>query len=152
MQNSKRTMHNWFLAFCILFFVFCISGCSIPNLEKPECSAAREPLKQFYSWHHGTDADVRQLERDRFATFISPSFAPDPKRWDVDPFFLTKNWPTGFRVGSCKVIDPAKVEFQLVLFWRDGEKSELGESQRELVVESVLDDDRWMINKVSRTR
>ena len=30
-------------------------GCGVPNLEKPQCTAARESVKHFYSVHVGND-------------------------------------------------------------------------------------------------
>ena len=52
MVNSKCSGHILLLLFCSVFFA---AGCSLPNLEKPQCTAARDAVKRFYSLHFGND-------------------------------------------------------------------------------------------------
>ena len=139
-------MHNFLLVFCILHSAFCIAGCSLPNLEKPQCTAARDTVKQFYSWYIATDADVRAAHPEIFSKYISPLFSDslDPKDWETDHFILTNNWPKSFRVGTCTSESNDKAILQVVLLWRDDTKSE----QKEVKVETVKTGDKWLINKV----
>ena len=43
------------LSFCILHCIFALAACSLPNLEKPQCTEARDSVKQFYSLHLASD-------------------------------------------------------------------------------------------------
>lgn len=122
-----------------------LSGCSLPNLENPECSHARDSVKQFYSWYLGTDADERGKHPEIFNKFISPEFPRDrSSALKTDPVLLTDNFPKTFRVGVCKMVDSEHVELQVLLLWRDDIKSE----QKEIKVEAVKTGDKWLIKKV----
>jgi hypothetical protein len=125
--------------------MFSISSCSIPNLEKPECTQARDSVKQFYSWYLGTNAEERSKHPEIYKKFISPTFSFDPKKWETDSYLLTNDFPKTFRVGACKVNDSEHVGLQVLLLWRDDTKSE----QKEVHVESVKISDKWLISKVS---
>ncbi len=65
----------------------------------------------------------------------------------TDPFTTgNDDLPKAFRVGECREISPEKTEFSVLLFWRTDERTE----QREIKVESIDKNDKWLINKVSR--
>lgn len=61
-----------------------------------------------------------------------------------DVFTKNEDLPKAFRVGACKVIAPNKTELQILLFWKDDVRSE----QREIKVEAVKENDKWVINKI----
>ena len=61
-----------------------------------------------------------------------------------DYFTATDDYPKAFRVGDCSVAGENKTVFQVVLFWKDDTRSE----QREIRVETVKQNDKWLINKV----
>ena len=61
-----------------------------------------------------------------------------------DYFTATDDYPKAFRIGSCEVAGENKTIFQIVFFWRDDARSE----QREIKVETVRENDKWLINKV----
>ena len=64
-----------------------------------------------------------------------------------DPFTTgNDDLAKAFRVGACREIAPDKVEFQVLLFWRDDTRSE----QREIKVEAIRSTDKWLINNVSQ--
>ena len=63
---------------------------------------------------------------------------------DSDPFTLSTDVPKAFRVGGCKALAPDKAELQILLFWKDDARSE----QRELKIEAVKQNDKWLINDI----
>ena len=62
----------------------------------------------------------------------------------TDYFTATDDYPKAFRVGGCEVASENKTVFEVVLFWKDDTRSE----QREINVEAVKQDDKWLVNKV----
>jgi hypothetical protein len=62
----------------------------------------------------------------------------------TDYFTATDDYPKAFRVSSCEVMNENKTVFEVVLFWKDDARSE----QREIKVETVRQNDNWLINKV----
>ena len=85
-------------------------------------------------------------EREKFLT---PGFTQKLASWQGsgDPFTTgNDDLPKAFRVGSCKAIAPDKTEFQVLLFWRDDTRSE----QREIKVAAVKQNDRWLVDDVTR--
>lgn len=143
-ENGKWRI-IWFV-FCILHFPFSI-GCSIPNLEKPECTEARLITREFYSYHFGNDMkpsrENLQLREKYLTDELEQNLAVQTD--DVTDYFTaTDDYPKAFRVGGCEVVEPNKIVFDLVLFWKDDTRSE----QREIKVETVRQNEKWLINKV----
>ena len=133
--------------FCLLFSVFCFLSCSIPNLEKPECTAARQTVREFYSFHFGNDMKLLKenlQKRERFLTDELRQNLTTQAESSKDYFTATDDYPKAFRVGECIVGSENKVVFQVVLFWKDDARSE----QREIKVETVKRNGRWLIDKV----
>jgi len=65
----------------------------------------------------------------------------------VDPFTTgTEELPKAFRDGECKEISTDRVEFRVLLFWKNDERSE----QRPIDVQTVKVGDKWLIDKVTR--
>jgi hypothetical protein len=136
--------------FCFLSFIFCLcfAACSVPNLEEPECTQARQTVKELYSYHFGNDMQLTPenlKEHERFLTgeMVNNLQNSAPGR---DPFTLTDDTPKAFRVGGCKTIEQNKrVNFEVLLFWKTDTRSE----QREINVEAVKQNDKWLINKIS---
>jgi hypothetical protein len=147
MQNSKSRFQNLILTVCIFNFALFFSSCSVPNLEKPECTEARQTMKDFYSFHFGnemqfTPENLRQRER-----FLSVDLTKNLQAVPVatDPFTLTNDAPKAFRIGACEVIEPGKkANFEVLLFWRRNDQNE----QREIRVETIKENDKWLINKI----
>ena len=141
-------MHNFVRIFCILHFALCISSCSIPSLEKPECEQAREAVKQFYSFHFGNDMHptAENLKiRERFLTvdlYKTLSAATSPK----DYFTASDDFPKTFKIGKCELPQPDKANVQVQIYWRDDTKT----VQNEVNVEAVNQRDAWLLNKVSK--
>jgi len=81
--------------------------------------------------------------------FLTADFARrlTGEREGPDPFTTgDDDLPKAFRVGQCREIANDKVEFQVLLFWRNDVRSE----QREIKVEAARQNDRWLIDNVSR--
>jgi hypothetical protein len=62
-----------------------------------------------------------------------------------DYFTATENYPKAFRVGECVQNSDNNVELQVVLLWRDDTKND----QKQVHVETLMVDGKWLINKVS---
>ena len=136
------------ISICLLIAACYQLSCTIPNLEKPECTAGRDVVKRFYSFHFGNDMSP-SLEglkvREKFLTnrlFQELSALSEQKR---DYFTATDNYPKAFRVGECKAESQDRVTMQVVLLW----KTETSSEQKEVQAEAVKTGDAWLINKVS---
>lgn len=148
MQNSKLKIKNWIQIFCILHFAFLIASCgSVPNLDPPECTAARGTVKEFYSYHFANDMKFSLENLQKREKYLTPeyfnSFKPVASSADV---FTTNSsdLPKAFRVGRCEVVDPSKTNIEVLLFWKDDQRSE----QKAIHAEVVRQGDKWLINKV----
>ena len=135
----------WFV-FSIFHFPFSI-GCSIPNLEKPECIAVRQTVREFYSYHFGNDmkpSEENLRQREKFLTAELKQNLAVQNDSKIDYFTQTGDYPKAFRVGGCEVASSDKTIFDVVLFWKDDTRTE----QREVKVETVKQNEKWLINKV----
>ena len=133
------------LSVCLAAMIIFGSSCNVPNLESPECTQARDTLRQFYSWHIGTSADDRIKQPEIQNKFVSPGFLPDPNNSADDPFTFSKDMPKTFKIGKCESSDEKKVTMQVQLYWRDDSQT----VQKEVRVEEVKTSDAWLINKVT---
>jgi Protein of unknown function (DUF3828) len=129
-------------------FLLCFSACSVPNLEKPECTEARDAVREFYSFHIAGDMKpsaenlkLREkfLSKKLFETLVASN------EIGKDYFTATADYPKAFRVGSCEAISPGKTVLEVLLFWRDDNRSE----QRAIKVEAVKENEKWLVDKVS---
>jgi hypothetical protein len=130
-----------------LLLVLFAASCSVPNLEEPECTDSRNAVKQFYSFHLANDMKP-SLEnfraREKFLTKKMALSLETSPLTEVDPFTATGDYPKAFRVGECRIIAPGKTQFQVILFWRDDNRSE----QKEVAVDVVGQGDKWLIDGV----
>jgi len=136
-----------FLLFTLYFVLFTLA-CSVPNLEKPECTGSRETVKEFYSYHFGSDMKPSKenlQKREKFLTNELQQNLAEQTNGAKDYFTATDDYPKAFRIGSCEVVNANKTVFQIVFFWRDDTRSE----QREVKAEVVKQNDKWLIDKVT---
>lgn len=144
----KRRNRSRFLVFAFWFSVFAFSSCgSVPNLEKPECGESRNAIKEFYSIHFGNEMKPSEEYfklREKFLTKDLKLTVSKNLYGMRDYFTATENYPKAFRIGECEVSAPDKTVFGVLLFWRTDEINE----QREVQVETIKEDDKWLINKV----
>jgi hypothetical protein len=148
MHNAERTRHNLLLLLCILHAAVCITACSVPNLEKPECTEAREAVKRFYSFHFGNDMRPTAENLKMRERFLTPELAASLDKTPttaVDYFTATEQAPKTFKIGKCEARDSTHAEFQVQLYWRD----DIETVQKEIHAEAVKTGDAWLINKVS---
>lgn len=137
-----------FFFFCLLASGFwLLSSCgSIPNLEKPECTEARNTIREFYSFHFGNDMkpseDYLRL-REKYLTDDWKFFVSKNLQDKRDLFTLTDDYPKAFRIGGCETVESDKTVFQVVFFWKDDARNE----QRETKVEAVKENGKWLINR-----
>lgn len=146
--SSKELAVGWrkILLFCLLLTAYCSLACSVPNLEKPECIESRNTVREFYSVHFGNDMKPSEdylKRRGKFLTTDLKNLTAQSLSDKRDYFTATDDYPKAFRVGSCQVIAPDKTLFGVLLFWKDDIRNE----QREIKVEVVKENDRWLISK-----
>jgi hypothetical protein len=128
---------------CILVSVIGIASCSIPNLEGRQCTETRDVVREFYSWYLGTDAAMREKQRDIYDRYIAPNFHSAATA-GLDPFFLSDTTPTTFKIGKCEVRDDSHVNMQVQIYWRQEQKID----QKEVYADVEKVGDKWLIDKV----
>ena len=150
-MKRKTENEKWkimLLAFCIFSFSF--FACSVPNLEKSECAAARQTVKEFYSVHFGNDMKPSPENLRASEKFLTPELKEKLKNAGEganDYFTATEDYPKAFRVGGCQVTEPnEKAVFGVLLFWKDENRNE----QREIKVETVKQNDKWLVSNVGQ--
>ena len=123
------------------------ASCSVPVLESSECLESRNTVKEFYSYHFDRDMkpsaeNLKQRER-----FLSPGLVKtlsSASETEKDYFTGTNDYPKAFRIGGCENVSPERTVFGVLLFW----KTDKREEQREIKVEAVKVNDRWLIDQV----
>jgi hypothetical protein len=146
MKIKKREIENW-LFFCLFAFCFLLSACSVPNLEESECTVARLEVKKFYSFHFGNEMKFSADNLKLREKFLTADFYKSVVSSEAENDVFTTNsvdFPKAFRLGSCKVIEPTKTDFEVVLFWKDDNRNE----QKTIHVEAVKQTDKWLINRI----
>ena len=116
-------------------------------MEKPECTESRNVVREFYSVHF--DGEMKPSEeylkrREKFLTADLRNIISKNLSDQRDYFTATDDYPKAFRVGGCEVIAPGKTIFSVLVFWKTDTRSE----QREIKVESVKENDKWLVGKV----
>lgn len=147
-QNSKLKIQNLRL-FCFLVLVFFVNSCgvSVPNLEQTECSLARIRVKEFYSFHFGNDMKPSGENLQQREKFLSADLTRqlEQRTGETQDYFTkTEDFPKAFSIGKCEVVSPENTVFDVLLFWKDDERSE----QRGIKVETVKENNNWLVNKV----
>ena len=118
-------------------------------MESRECTEARNTVKEFYSYHFGNDMKFTKENFGRREKFLSDELK---RKLETQPesatdyFTATDDYPKAFRVGGCQAVEPnKKVTMQVLLFWKTDTRSE----QREIHVEVVKENDKWLVNGIS---
>lgn len=121
----------------------------MPSLESPACAESKDAVREFYSLHFGNEmkfsAEGMKL-RERFLTpELARSVAASPE--GTDPFTTgTDDFPKAFRVGECREHSTERTESTVLLLWRTDDRTE----QREVKVETIDKNDKWLINAIKR--
>ena len=142
-SNKPLEIRKALFTVCLMLIACCVSSCSMPSLETPQCNEARDSVKEFYSWYLGTDAEMRSRQRDFYDRYVSRTFDP-AQRDGLDAFFLSDTTPTTFKVGKCEVTDDTHAKVQVQLYWRQERKTD----QKEIYVKTVKSEDTWLIESV----
>lgn len=137
--------------FClaILLFSIAVSGCAVPSLETPACTESKNAVREFYSFHFGNEMKFGADTLAKREKYLSPEFAQSLKSTpeNADPFTSgSTDIPKAFRVGECTETSPEKTNISVLIFWRDDTRTE----QREIKVEAVDRNDKWLVNNISR--
>lgn len=148
-ENGKRkTFWRKVIFSFLLLGVFCLlTNCSQPVLESSECIASRDSVKRFYSFHFGNDmkTSAKNLEkREKYLSNELKDKLANKTETAKDYYTQTADYPKAFRVGKCEISDKNRTKFEILLFWRTEEKN----IQREIDVEAVKENNKWLINKV----
>jgi hypothetical protein len=116
-------------------------------LEEAECTASRIEVKKFYSFHFGNEMKFSADNLKLREKFLTPDFYKSVVSSEAENDIFTTNsldFPKAFRLGVCKVIEPTKTDFEVVLFWKDDNRNE----QKTIHVEAVKQTDKWLINRI----
>ena len=137
-----------YLSLCVSGSLWLIlSSCSIPVLESPECQAAKQSVREFYSFHFGNDMNFTPENLAARKRFLTQEFIRRLRGAPIgfDPFTFSDNLPRAFKVGGCTA-DAAghMANVELIVFWRSNAASE----QRIINVRAVKHDDDWLIDGV----
>jgi hypothetical protein len=136
---------------CLLLTAYCSLGCgSIPNLESPECTAARSDLRRFYSFHFDSDMTPTKESLAARKGFLTASFSLDVEkgfREDplIDPFTGTSPPPSTFKLGKC-VSKQDEAGFVVQFYWR----SDSSTVQHETEVNMKRIGDKWYLDHIGK--
>jgi len=136
-----------FLLFTFYCLLFTCAACSVPNLENPECTTARQTVKEFYSYHFGNEMKPSRENLQKRERFLSDELTRQlttQTEAAKDYFTATDDYPKAFRIGECEAENENKTVFQVVFFWKDDLRNE----QREVKVETVRQNEKWLINRI----
>jgi hypothetical protein len=134
---------------CAFLLTLGTGACSIPNLESPACAESKNAVREFYSFHFGNEMKFSAEGLKAREKFLTPEFASKltGSSEGTDPFTTNSDdIPRAFRVGECRELSPERTESNVLLFWRNDERTE----QRIVRVEAVDKNDTWLMNSVSR--
>ncbi len=126
-----------------------ICACSIPNLESIECSQARETVKSFYSYHFAENMAFSEEKLKSKRKYLTERFAKELENIHTDGDVFTTgdtDFPKAFRVGRCELIDDKKAYVEVLLFWKEENRSE----QKAIMVLTVKEDDSWLMDEIKR--
>lgn len=148
MPNVKTTIYESVVLVGIVYLASGISGCSIPNLESPQCAAASDGVKQFYSYHFGNDMRPSSENLKGRERFLTPDLYRELSAGsasNVDYFTGSDTPPKTFKVAQCTAEGNDKADIHVQIYWREDPKV----TQKEVHVEAVKSGDSWLVNKVS---
>lgn len=135
--------------FALAVWAFASVACSVPSFESPACTESKNAVREFYSFHFGNEMKFSAEGLKLRNKYLTDEFAAklDGSTEGTDPFTTgSEDIPRAFRVGECREISPERTESNVLLLWRDDQRTE----QRTIRVEAVDKNDTWLINNVSR--
>ena len=147
-KDRRPSRPGALIVFALLIGIAAL-GCGTPVLEPPECTNARTPVREFFSFHFGNDmafsTEGLQLRERFLSKELLKTIQDSPE--GTDPFTTgDTDFPKAFRTGECRVPEPNRVRFDIILFWKDDARSE----QRKIGVEAVRKQDDWLVDRIER--
>ncbi len=146
MRETKRLARISCRMICIISLALIITSCSVPNLEPPQCTAARNSVKRFYSLHFASDngrtEEYLRAREEYLTDRLAEDLSSDERKNDY--FTQTEEFPKAFRVGSCTTDSDESADLRVMLLWRDDTRNE----QTEVVVRTTRSGDKWLIDSV----
>ena len=143
-------------ALWILTCALCFAGCSVPNLESPQCTDARLAVRQFYSFHFGNDMSPSAENLKAREKYLTPDLIKTlgaDQAGRVDYFTKADAYPKTFKVATCDSTDPQHAKLQVQVYWQEERGSLKDTTQREVGVDTLkTNDGRWLIDKVSEAK
>lgn len=146
--KSRICGRKFFFTLILASTFLLLTNCSVPSLESEECRQARDTVKRFYSYHFASDMKTAAADLENRAEFLSADLKKnleDRANSPTDYFTQTDDYPKAFRVGTCENISQERVNFGVLLFWKDDTRNE----QRKMNVEAVNQGGKWAIDKVA---
>ena len=148
-------MKGFFHVVAVLAFVmFSGSACSrisVPSLEDPSCTSARDDARSFYSLHFDSDLKPTTESIELRSKGLTKRFA-DTLRAKTpgaeDPFTLTEDYPRAFKLGGCEVGKDGSVSLEVQVFWRDKDSSR----QESVNAIMIKQDGHWLIDDIVRAK
>ena len=138
------------LAAAVFLFLLTTAACSLPNLESPECTAARGAVVAFYSFHFDGDMSFSPENLEARRRFLTPEFYQALSGVGTIGDVFTSgdtDFPKAFRVGACSTpTSPGAAEVEVLLLWRSDKRSE----ERRINVTVVNREGKWLIDKIVR--
>lgn len=126
----------------------CLTG-SMPNLEKPQCTSARDVVKRFYSIHFGGDMRFSQENLKVREKFLTKQYAVSLQNINSPADVFTSNnedYPRAFRLGGCEVLGEETARVEILVFWKSGDESR----QQSVFAEVTKESGNWLINNIFR--
>jgi hypothetical protein len=146
MQNAKCTIRTVLLSFCILHCALCIISCSIPAIESPDCSAAREVTKRYYSLAIGGDLADQPDSLRQIKQLQAPDFSVGGTQISGgrDPYNFSLVTPSSSRVVECADLGNGEVMNNVTVIWRQNDQNYLRKDK----VTLARSGDTWLIEHI----
>ena len=140
-------MNLKFLDLPLLILSFSFAGCSVPNLESPQCTQSRDAVREFYSIHFGNEMKPSEAYLKLRKQYITENFSNVISKQinqSQDFFTLTDDYGKAFRIGKCKDVEQNKTDLEVLIFWKTDTRTE----QKAIHAEAVNEGGKWLINKI----
>lgn len=147
MKRIKLTSSDLLIFLCVCGSLFLMS-CSQPILESQQCIESRDSVKRFYSYHIGNDMKPTAENLKKREVYLSQNLQTQLAQQTgsaKDYFTQTADYPKAFRAGKCEDTGKDKTNFGILLFWRTNDIN----IQREIKVETIKENNNWLVNKVT---
>jgi len=147
----KRFLH---IKAVFAFVIFATAGCSslsVPSLESPVCTEAREFARSFYSTHFDSEMKPTAESIESKSGSLTGNFAEKLRNQSLtakDPFTLTENYPRAFKLGGCEALKEGSVSLEVQLLWRDNDVSR----QESINAIMLKENNSWLIDDIVRTK